>query len=80
MKFAFFFERVNGGDGCKVGEHQAVVAFELEAWPEPKALQGLMKQFRSTIKAAKHIGVSQAIAWDKLSGRKWDPQKKAFKK
>lgn len=61
----------NGGEGRKVGELRPLVVFELEAWPEPKALsrdelQVLMKHFRSTIKVAKHIGASQAFVWSKL--------------
>jgi len=43
----------------KVGELRDAVCFELEVYPEPKALskgdlQSLMRRFRSTVKVAKH--------------------------
>lgn len=55
----------------KVGELRGVVCFELEVYPEPKALttgdlKALMKEFRSTVKVAKHIGASQAFVWTAL--------------
>jgi hypothetical protein len=60
-----------GGESLRVGEHPAVVIFEFEAYPEPKALskaelKGLMTIWRSTVKVAKHIGASQAFVWLKL--------------
>jgi len=64
---AFFY----GGGSRKVGELRGVVCFELEAYPEPKVLaktdlQTLMRDFRSTVKVAKHIGASQAFVWAQL--------------
>lgn len=66
-----FFERVNGGEGRKVGEHSAVVIFELEAYPEPKALscddlKTLIKRFKTTVAVAKYIGASQSFVSFKL--------------
>ncbi len=42
----------NGGENAKVGEHSAVVIFELEAYPEPKILSSedlkdLLKRYGS---------------------------------
>ncbi|MDG0817195.1 hypothetical protein [Bdellovibrio svalbardensis] len=64
-----------GGESRKVDEHCAVVIFELEAYPEPKAasavdLEALMRVFGSTVKVAKHIGASQAHVWQRLSDGK----------
>jgi hypothetical protein len=69
--FKLTIESEIGGESRKVCEHLPVVVFELEAWPEPKALSRvelklLMKNFRSTIKVAKHIGASQAFVWAKI--------------
>lgn len=60
-----------------------MVIFELEAYPEPKALLKadllvLMKRFSSTVKVSSHIGASQAFVWEKLKGRIWDAKKKKF--
>ena len=65
----------NGGERHKVGEHPAVVFFELEAYPEPKALSAsdlekVMRVFGSTVKVAKHIGASQAYVWQRLRDNK----------
>lgn len=62
----------NGGEGLKVGELRGVVCFELEAYPEPKVLTNgnlsvLMREFRSTVKVAKHIGASQAFVWAQIN-------------
>jgi hypothetical protein len=51
-----------------------VVVFELEAYPETKALSKanlliLMGRFSSTVKVARYIGASQAFVWGKLSSR-----------
>ncbi|QLY25770.1 hypothetical protein [Bdellovibrio sp. KM01] len=67
--------RKNGGESHKVDEHSPVVIFELEAYPEPKALsvgalKELMAVLGSTVKVAKHIGASQAFVWDKLDRAK----------
>ncbi|MGE0764592.1 MAG: hypothetical protein AB7N80_15055 [Bdellovibrionales bacterium] len=55
----------------KVDELRGVVCFELEAYPEPKALSGenlkaLSKRFRTTVAVAEHIGASQSFVSFKL--------------
>jgi len=62
----------HGGEGLIVGKLQGVVCFKLEAYSEPKALskadlRNLMRDFRSTVKVAKHIGASQAFVCFQLS-------------
>jgi hypothetical protein len=58
----------------KVGELSPVFFFELEAYPEPKALtkaelKTLMRTFRSTVKVTKYIGASQAFVWSQLQAQ-----------
>ena len=48
-----------------------MVVFELEVYPEPKALSykeviALWNRFKSTIKVAEYIGASQAFVWAKI--------------
>lgn len=62
---------MNGGEGLKVGEHRAVVVFELEAFPEPRALsrddlRKLMIPLKTTVAVADYIGASQAFVWEQL--------------
>jgi hypothetical protein len=54
---------LNGGDNAKVGEHSAVVIFELEAYPEPKILSSkelkdLLKLYGSVRALAERLGCS----------------------
>lgn len=69
-----------GGESHRVDEHLTVVIFELEAYPEPKAvpvtdLEELMAVHGSTVKVAKHIGTSQAFVWQRLDEAKKDRAK-----
>jgi hypothetical protein len=53
----------NGGENAKVGEHSAVVIFELEAYPEPKILSSqelkyLLKLYDSVRSLAERLGCS----------------------
>lgn len=75
-----------GGENPKVGEHRGVVLFELEAYPEPKALaqvdlQRLLAE-SSTMKAvARRTGLGWSAVQAKLRpARKWDPSTKKFVK
>jgi hypothetical protein len=75
FEICVFFERINGGEGRKVSELRPVIVFELEAYPEPKALSriellALIKIFSSTVKVARHIGSSQAFVWEQLSTKR----------
>jgi hypothetical protein len=54
---------LNGGENAKVGEHPAVVIFELEAYPEPKILtseelKSLLKLHGSLRALAEELGCS----------------------
>ncbi len=54
-----------------MGEHRAVVVFEFEAFPEPRALsrydlQKLMTQLKTTVAVAKYVGASPVFVWEKL--------------
>ncbi len=61
-----------------------MIVFELDAWPEPKALgrndiQALMKRFKTTVTVAQVIGVSQSFVSFKLVGnKKWCRQRRKF--
>ncbi len=53
----------SGGENAKVGEHSAVVIFELEAYPEPKILTSielkkLLKSYGSVRVLAESLGCS----------------------
>ena len=66
----------NGGDNAKVGEHPAVVIFELEAYPEPKILSS--KELQELLKThsyrdlAKSLGCSIGFICERLGKSKSD--------
>ncbi len=60
----------NGGENAKVGEHPAVVIFELEVYPEPKILstnelKDLLRLYGSVRALAKELGCSIGFICDK---------------
>ncbi len=69
----------NGGERPKVGEHRGVVVFELEAYPEPKALsksdlQRILLKFSSIGNVSEVTGLSWSAVQERLSpSRVWDP-------
>lgn len=76
----------NGGENPKVGEHLGVVLFELECYPEPKALsksdiQQISLRFSSIGKVANATGLSWTAVQERLSeSRVWDRALKRFVK
>lgn len=63
MEDGFLDSELNGGENAKVGEHSAVVIFELEAYPEPKILSSqelkdILKLYGSVRALAERLGCS----------------------
>jgi hypothetical protein len=67
-----------------VGELRAVVCFELEAFPEPKALrkvdlEALLPDYGSIAALARYLGTNFSSVQERLKPtRKWNPKKKRF--
>ncbi len=70
--------------GPKVGEHQGVVVFELEAYPEPKILsvadlREISKDDTTIQMLAERTGLSWSAIQERLRpNRVWNPKRKRF--